>query len=261
MAWPVAAGVVLVLALVVLGGLLLVGRGDREPAAPVVAPAPTVLVLPTPSSAPTLVPAVQQAATRVPTLVSTAIPSTSTPLARATAVLASTPMPTAQASGGAQVVLANGTVQVLPAGVVVPSPTPGEWWDYQRPVEPPLAAEVEQAYYQFWEVRRQAWLDMDAAALGRAMGGVALQRDLAAMDQLRAQNRAQRIEITHHVSILHAAPDEAAVEDDYAWYVTNVHFESKEPVEPMTTGVWQLVYRLRKNEGVWKVVDSVRLID
>jgi hypothetical protein len=258
----VAAGVVLVLALVVLGGLVLVRRGDREPAAaPPVAPVPTALVLPTPTSAPTAVPVVQQTATRVATSVSTASPATSTPVASATPAIASTPVPTAQTSAAAQVVVANGTVQVLPAGAVVPSPTPGEWWDYQRPVEPPLYAEVEQAYYQFWDVRRQAWLDMDADALARVMGGVVLQRDLTAMDRLRAQNRAQQIDIRHHVTILHAVPDEAAVEDDYVWYVTNLDFESKEPVEPMTSALWQLVYRLRKTDGVWKVVDSVRLID
>src|SRR5262249_28167403 len=151
--------------------------------------------------------------------------------------------------------------QVFSGSATLPTTQPLEWWNDVQSVPPPRADEVERAFNRFWELRIQASYDLNPDPLPQVMGGAALQRERTAIDSLRAQNLAAQMTINHTIQVLHAGPDEAVVEDDYVSNLTYVDAETKEPVRPTPADRWQYAYRLRKMDGVWKVVDSVRLTD
>ena len=115
------------------------------------------------------------------------------------------------------------------------------------------------AYNQFWQVRAQALYELDASSLSRVMAGNLLEAERRAIDDLRAQNLAQHVDVDHNARVLHVTDDEAAIEDKYLSRTVMVDASSKEPLEPPPSVPWTLAYRLRKMDGAWKVVDSVRV--
>jgi hypothetical protein len=255
-------------ALVMLAGLVVLRRGERPTTAPSVPAAPTASTAvgqsaSVPTAAPTVVPTTAPAvgtALAPPLAKPAATPAPTTPAALATAVPA-TASATDQATGSATLVMVDGTPRIIGPGTPAPTPAPVEWWNDERSVPRELVLEIEQAYNHFWDVRGQAFLEANPAPLADVMDGKVLQSDLAAMRDLQAQGRAQRIEVRHNARILHAGPDEAAIEDDYVSTVVDVDVVTKEPVETTTPGAWQIAYRMRKVNGTWKVVDAVRLVD
>ncbi len=286
-AWPVAAGVLLLGVLVVLAVLLVVRRSDQPVTAPSESVAPGVRTLATSQAAPTAVQAAQvaptalarptdmPAATAQPAPQALSTPSVAS-LGQAPAQPPAMPGQATAQSQGAQaqldrpetdptvsvaMVMVNGTPQILGRGTPLPTAQAAEWWNDVRTVPPALTQEVQQAYSRFWDVRSQAFLDANPDALPQVMDGVALQNDLAALRELQVQHRAQLMEISHNIRVLHASPDEAAIEDDYVAHVVNVDAETKEPVETSPRATWQFVYRMRKINGIWKVTDGVRLVD
>jgi hypothetical protein len=143
---------------------------------------------------------------------------------------------------------------------VLPTPTPTSWWDDERPVgDQALSNEVLQAYHQFWQVRAEALYELDASKLVGVTAGTLLEGERRAIENLRAQNQAQQVDVDHNARVLHATHDDAAVEDVYLSRTVRVDAESKAPLEPVPSASWRLAYRLRKLDGVWKVVDSVRV--
>jgi hypothetical protein len=278
---------VLALVVMVLGGLFLARRGEapsttpssagiaststvpaRAAATPVlltVAPtaignAPTAATAPTPTTAATVLaaPTASKPTTASqPTAELTHDSSTPTTASQLTGE--PTAEPTADPRAGAVLALVNGTPQVLGAGAPLPTTPPVDWWNDVRPVQAGQADDIHRAFNRFWEIRVQANYDLNPELLTQVMAGAALQRERTAIDDLRAQNRAVQMSISHDISVLHVSPDEAAIEDDYTSDLTYVDAETKEPVRPTPIDKWEFAYRLRKLDGVWKVVDSVRL--
>jgi hypothetical protein len=258
-AWPLAAGGVLVMVLVVLAALVVVRRGERPVTAPSAPIVPTALTAVEPTAISTTAPAFATAvAPPLAKPAATAAPIT--PAAPPTAVPAAASA-TDQATGSAKLVRVEGTPRIMGPGTAAPTPPSVAWWNDERSVPRELVSEIEQAYNRFWDVRGQAFLDANPEPLADVMDGKVLQNDLAAMRALQAQGRAQRIEVRHNARILHAGPDEAAIEDDYVSTVVDVDAITKKPVESTTPGAWQIAYRMRKVDGTWKVVDAVRLVD
>jgi hypothetical protein len=133
------------------------------------------------------------------------------------------------------------------------------WWEAERPVDEAASEQVLQAYNEFWQVRTQALLELDPSQLVHVTAGPVLDGERRAIETLRAQNRAQQVDVKHNARILYASADEAAVEDHYVSHTVLVDAASKVPVEPPPSTSWRLAYRLQKIDGVWKVVESVRV--
>ena len=236
---PLAAAGVLLLVLVVLGSVLLIRRPD---------PAPSATSAP-PTAEPASASAPATPAPRPPATASALAPTAAPTPVPTLALPAATAEPTA-----AVAVLVTGTSQVV-------ATLPAEWWNDVRPVEPALASVLERAFNRFWAVRIQASYDLNPEPLPEVMAGVALEREINALNGMRARNQAARMTIEHSVQLLHAGPDEAAIEDDYTLNMVYVDAQTKDPVQPTPVGSWQYAYRMRNMDGTWKVVDSVRLVD
>ena len=67
-----------------------------------------------------------------------------------------------------------------------------------RPTEASLPREIETAYLRYWQVRTQAFLDLDTSQLGEVMMGDELARTEKYVQDLRAQGRAAKMEVEHH---------------------------------------------------------------
>jgi hypothetical protein len=238
LAWPLAAAAVLVLVLALVGAGVVLTRRDPSPSTAPGLVAPTLTPRP-PAPTP---PAVQTQPTAAP-------PATAAPTGTA-AALASEPKVEATPTAA--------LVQTFT--VALPTPTPTGWWDDERPVgDQALSNEVLQAYHQFWQVRAQALYELDPSKLVSVTAGTLLEGERRAIEDLRAQNQAQQVDVDHNARVLHASAEESAVEDVYLSRTVRVNAESKERLEATPSTSWRVAYRLRKLDGVWKVVDSVRV--
>jgi hypothetical protein len=241
LAWPVAAGAVLVLVVALIGLGALLTRSDSSPA-----PDQPSQAVGTPRPTPLAAALATPAATNVSGPTSAAVedkPGGNRPAAPA---LATTPE--------------TKVALVGTFAAIQPTPTPSGWWnDERRFDDQALSNEVLLAYNQFWQVRAQALYELDASSLSRVMAGNLLEAERRTIDDLRAQNLAQHVDVDHNARVLHVTEDEAAIEDKYLSRTVMVDASSKEPLESPPSVPWTLAYRLRKIDGAWKVVDSVRV--
>lgn len=141
-----------------------------------------------------------------------------------------------------------------------PLPTPGpEAGADVIDVDAALLDEVEAAYSRFWDVRTEAALDLDVSRLPEVMDGPALEREQQQVGDLQARGVAAVIEADHDVGLVSLSHDEAELYDEYVNRSYLVDPVTREPVgvpEPEETV--KVSFRLRKLEGIWKVVDSER---
>ncbi len=123
----------------------------------------------------------------------------------------------------------------------------------------PLEREMEAAYLHYWEVRTQAYLDLDTSHLGEVMAGPELTRAEAQIRQLRAQGRAGKLDVDHRIAFVKVTPDEAEIYDEYLNRsvfldaTTKQELPTKEP-----PSVEKISFKMRKIDGKWKVVDGTR---
>lgn len=156
-------------------------------------------------------------------------------------------------------ILGRQIVQDEPGGTdpaAAPSPDSGP-----GPIEIDVALleEVEAAYSTFWGVRAEAAFNLDASRLPEVMDGPALEREREQIADLRARGVAAVIEADHEVGLLSLSQEEAELYDEYLNRSYLVDPATKEPVgAPEPEEVVKVSFRLKKIEGVWKVVDSER---
>jgi len=274
MSWPIAAALVIGFVLLVLVGGVFVARRvqsndvtqvasttpqptpARATAAVAVTTAPTIRAT-LATLAPTIA-ARRQVATPVTSTVQGSTPvAAATRAAQATSPSAAVATPSATDSVTFSVVTVNGTPQVVAAGAPVATPT--EWWNQANSVSPQLADELNAAYQHFWQVRAQALLDLDPSALPSVLDGVALQREQANLDTLRAQNQSEQIDVQHRIQIMHATSDDATIFDNYTSRVIPVDLTTNEPQDASPASSWFLAYHFRKFSGSWKVVEAVQI--
>jgi hypothetical protein len=137
-----------------------------------------------------------------------------------------------------------------------PAPTPG-----LKPlptVEPALAAEVSQAYENFWQVTSQALLELDTTHLQDVMDGDYLAAISDRISELRAEGKAIKTHVILNYAVLSATQDIATVVDDFEDDSVYVRIGTDEPISEATADQVRTVYKLSKSSGVWKVIDSVR---
>jgi hypothetical protein len=125
-------------------------------------------------------------------------------------------------------------------------------------VEPTLAAEVGQAYENFWRVRSQALLELDESHLPEVMDGDYLNTVSQRIDELRTEDRAIKTHVILNYSVLEVTEDSATVIDDFEDDSVYVKVGTDEPLTDPTADQLRVLYKLRNFAGAWKVVDSVR---
>jgi hypothetical protein len=292
LSWPVAAGIISGLLLVVLGGGWLLARTVRPAPGGVAAQAttslraaatakltaappeatarqPEVTAAP-PGTASTLTAPGGPAAATTPSVAGTP-PAAGTPAAAATPAAAPTiahagaTAADTTVSAGATVV-SNGissrgvtAVTIVPLATPQPTPTPRGWWDASSDVPENQRVEVEQAYVHFWDVRTQALLELDPNRLTEIMAGTELTAEQQAIKDLQASGRAQRVDVEHHELIAWATSDAATVLDEYVSHTVLVDAATKEPVEDPPSAPFRVAYLFRKVDGRWLAVDAVRV--
>src|SRR6266542_2470484 len=216
-------------------------------------PTPTVAPMVQPTTAPTVAPTL--APTPAPAVAPTGVPTVQ-PTATVAAVVQpaeiTSPAPTAPPLVG-DVVEVNGTPVLAVNGTPLPLPT----------VRPDMAAAVLDAYQRYWSVRADALLRLDPTGLDQIATG----DELAALDKniedLRAQGRAVKTDVQHHMSVLTAFDDKALVSDRIRDSSVYVSPEDNQPLpgevapsSPDEAPEVTSVYELELVDGTWKVVSS-----
>jgi hypothetical protein len=230
--WPLVAAGLFGLLILVLAAGLFANRYLR----PQIGLVPTAVPLAAPTAGvPTPFPATAVAATAAeagtPLIIGTVAARTATPPLVPAAAPTSTPAPPALASA-------------------TPSPLPT--------VEPALAEEVGKAYEMFWRVRSQALLELDATHLAETMDGDYLTNFTQGIDQLRSEGRAIKTKVSLHYFVFQASADAASIVDDLEDNSVYVTVGTEDALSNPTGDQQRVLYRLRKVEGAWKVVGSVR---
>jgi len=142
----------------------------------------------------------------------------------------------------------------IPAPSPVPNPDDIE-------VDAALLEEVEAAYSKFWAVRVEATATLDVSRLPEVLDGPALEREREQIADLHARGVAAVIEAEHEVGLLSLTQDEAELYDEYLNRSYLIDPTTREPVgAPEPEEVVKVSFRLRRIDGVWKVVDSERHI-
>jgi hypothetical protein len=136
-----------------------------------------------------------------------------------------------------------------------------DWWK-RTTVDWRLTPALLQAYQNFWAAREEALATLDARLLESTMGGIALQYDRAAIEELRAKGQVQILQVDHFPEVWEAVADEGVVFDPYVSTTYNADARTKarvDPEYPPTT--FEVAYRLQRLDGAWKVVDAIRIVD
>lgn len=223
------------LVIVVLAAAFVLDRQYRQPVG--IEPAPPIAVKALPTAVPAAAgPSVAPVARAVqPTVVPTAVPTSTTAPATAGAVTA--PLPK----------VAGEPTTASAAAPATPKPPS------------PLEKEIIDGYLRYWNVRSQAYYDLDPTRLSEVMAGAELAREEEGIRKLRADGRAGGWDVDLNFRIDKATPEEAVVYDEYvnrSVYldaVTKQELPTKEP-----PGVFKISFLMKKVDGVWKVVDGTR---
>src|SRR5579883_1624400 len=150
--------------------------------------------------------------------------------------------------------------QPAPAAVVTAAPSAAASVSASLPVATdPLSLEVEQAYLHYWDVRTQAYLNLDTSHLGEVMAGAELTRETQNIKDLQAQGRAGKLDVDHHILLAVLAPDRAEVYDEYLNRSTFLDAASKQELPTSSPPVTEKIsYDLQKIDGTWKVIGGQR---
>jgi hypothetical protein len=149
----------------------------------------------------------------------------------------------------------SGTFEAASATAVdakptTPSPLPT--------VEPTLAAQVGQAYEEFWRVKSKALLELDPTHLPDVMDGEYLNDTRDLIDQLQAEGRAIKTQVSLNYTVVEASTDTATIVDNFVDNSVYVTAGTDDALSDPTADHLSVLYRLNRISDSWKVVQSVR---
>jgi hypothetical protein len=191
--------------------------------------------------------------TSEPAVIAAGLPATSTPQV-ATAV--PTPAPTLVVQ--APVVAIATSVAATPVPTSTPSASISVTTSPRPTLDTSLVAEVTDAYEEYWQIRSQAFLDLDKTHLGEIMSGDHMDMLGQRIDELRTENRAIKTDVDHQFHVVQVTADAAQIIDDYISNSIYVDPVTKLPLTEPAADELRVLYRLNKVDGKWRVVDSVR---
>ena len=167
--------------------------------------------------------------------------------------------PTAAITAVAEVTPSTGAAPTTPAASAAPTATTAPAPSTVRVATSPLEREIEDAYFRYWEVLAQAYLNLDPSLLAEATSGAELTRQEQQIRELRSQGRAAKLIVDHHLTFVEVSSDRAVIYDEYVNRsifvnpVTKQELPTKEPPETE-----KISFQMRKVNGIWKVVDGRR---
>ncbi len=214
-------------------------------------PQPTVAPTAAPTRAPTAVSApaaasaaTPQVATTVPAPALVRPPTTPAVATTSAAMPAPTQAPTTTSAGASAV-------------IATPWPT----------AAPDVEAALSDAYTQYWQVRSDAFLSLDTTPLSQVAAGPDLARLQKYIEDEQAAGRATQVKIQHTFAVSWAHDGRAQIVDRYAdmsiWVDATTHEPLPGQTEPTVDNapVHKVVDDLQLIDGVWKVTDSVEVVD
>jgi hypothetical protein len=250
---------------IVLGGGLLFVR--RESAAVGLDTSVTRTLVP-PTNTPQSERSAPLTSTAGTAVVSTATPRPADP---ATSITSPTGAP-AGASGATpqatlvhevSIVRINGTLVALLPG----TPTPEiPWWQRIQDTPEPLVRDVMAGYLHFWDVRAQVLSTLQTGLLNAVMADRPLQDELAFLQQLRARNQAQRVDVDHSITVRWATAEQGAVIDVLVDRSSIVDLNPTLPPDPdapaptPASKSYVMAFLLQRTLNGWQVVDSRRIV-
>lgn len=123
----------------------------------------------------------------------------------------------------------------------------------------PLEREIEEAYYRYWDVLRQAYLNLDTSRLGEVMSEAELDRQVEQIGELKAQGKAAKLQVDHRIAFVRVSSDQAVIYDEYVNRSSFVDPVTKQelPTEaPPETE--KISFEMKKIDNTWKVVDAAQ---
>lgn len=160
------------------------------------------------------------------------------------------PLVAAQASPAAPPAVAPPVVALPASAPAAPSAAPS------LPVATdPLTLEIEQAYLHYWDIRTQAYLNLDTSHLSEVTAGAELDRMTQQITGLKAQSHAVKVDVDHHYLIASRATDSAVVYDEYVNRSVFLDAATKQVIPTSSPPATEKVsFDLQKVDGTWKVI-------
>ncbi|MGE0544371.1 MAG: hypothetical protein AB7R89_29775 [Dehalococcoidia bacterium] len=167
--------------------------------------------------------------------------------------------PTAAIPAVAEATAPIGAVSMPPAASMVPTATAAAVPSSVRVARSPLEREIEDAYFHYWDVLAQAYLNLDPSGLADVTSGAELTRQEQQVRDLRAQGKAAKLIADHHLIFVEVSVDRAVIYDEYlnrSIFVDPVTKQELPTRDPPETE--KISFQMRKINGVWKIVDGRR---
>lgn len=130
----------------------------------------------------------------------------------------------------------------------------------QPTATPDPKAEVLDAYAKYWEVYAKALRNRDDRRLDEVMTGPRLERGMAEIAGLIADDRAVEQVVRLNPIVVQIVGDQAVIFDEYENYSYYVDPATHQPLRPTpsTPQVLRDTVTMHRIDGVWKVFDGVR---
>jgi hypothetical protein len=125
--------------------------------------------------------------------------------------------------------------------------------------DPRLLQEIEDAYRRYWEVYSDALFNLDTSRLLEVATDDELRRMREEVEDFRRRNRAVRAVVTHSYLVVDVTASEAKVYDEIRDSSSLIDPVTKQPPQGPDAGqLSKDIFFLRKVDGTWKVIRSLR---
>jgi hypothetical protein len=125
--------------------------------------------------------------------------------------------------------------------------------------DPRLLQEIEDGYRRYWEVYSDALFNLDTSRLPEVATEDELRRMREEVEDFRRRNRAVRAVVTHSYLVVDVTASEAKVYDEIRDSSFLIDPVTKQPPQGPDAGqLSKDVFFLRKVDGTWKVIRSLR---
>jgi hypothetical protein len=127
----------------------------------------------------------------------------------------------------------------------------------QGGIDPALVAELEHAYWLYWQRLATALLTLDVSPVREVGDDVEVNGTAKYIEELRAKGHAVVTDVRHNAQLLSATDVLAVIadaEEDHSYYVNLATGQPEEPRPPVQ--VLKTERRFEKLDGAWKVTGS-----
>jgi hypothetical protein len=124
---------------------------------------------------------------------------------------------------------------------------------------PRLLQEIEDAYRRYWDVYSDALFNLDTSRLSSVSADEELRLMREEVEDFRRRGRAVRAVVTHSYLVIDVTESSATVYDEILDSSFLINPVTKQPPEgPDTRQLSKDIFYLKKLDGKWKVVRSLR---